>query len=345
MSKGFGIHGSTTSHGGTVMSTQSRSSQMGNLFLRAGDGFACPKCKTWSTLIKSNDHVIFDGKAVAYVGDQFTCGASLMPKQVHVVGDVGGGSSVSSARSNSQPSSSKQNSSSSLVADKKKEPCPPECIVETVSFNSTPGPYVISMEMWKKILEYEKFESKPYQPGDNTSGVTLAIGYDLGQQSAAQIKADLARFYTESQIARLLKAQGKKGAAAKALVPQLLDITITKEKGLHLATVLKTRYANQTLSIYPGALKLHPHCQGVLLSLVFNRGPALSDPKSGLTRKHMRQIKEALDTNSPDKVPDILRDMSKLWNKKGPQGNSGVGKRRRDEADIFEKGLKCDCYE
>ncbi|TQR64452.1 PAAR domain-containing protein [Acinetobacter sp. RF14B] len=89
MSKGFGIHGSATSHGGTVLSTQSRSSQMGNLFLRAGDGFSCPKCKTWSTLIKSNDHVVFNGKAVAYVGDKFTCGANLMPRQVHVIGTSG----------------------------------------------------------------------------------------------------------------------------------------------------------------------------------------------------------------------------------------------------------------
>lgn len=37
--------------------------------------------------------------------------------------------------------------------------------------------------------------------------------------------------------------------------------------------------------------------------------------------------------------------MSKLWNKTGPKGNSGVGKRRREEANIFEKGLKCACYE
>lgn len=103
MSKGFGIHGSTTDHGGVVLSTQSRSSQMGNLFLRAGDGFACPRCKTWSTLIKSHDHVIFDGKAVAYVGDKFTCGATLMPKQVHVVGTNGGGSaSVSNIQATSQ---------------------------------------------------------------------------------------------------------------------------------------------------------------------------------------------------------------------------------------------------
>lgn len=110
MSKGFGIHGSTTSHGGTVISTQSRSSQMGNLFLRAGDGFACPKCKTWSTLIKSNDHVIFDGKAVAYVGDRFTCGATLMPKQVHVVG-ISGSSLGSSLISNFKPTTSQQNNS------------------------------------------------------------------------------------------------------------------------------------------------------------------------------------------------------------------------------------------
>ncbi|MEX5381251.1 PAAR domain-containing protein [Acinetobacter towneri] len=59
---------------------------MGIAFLRAGDGFSCPKCKMWSTLIKSQDHVILDGKAVAYVGDHFTCGATLIPKQAHVVG-------------------------------------------------------------------------------------------------------------------------------------------------------------------------------------------------------------------------------------------------------------------
>ena len=58
----------------------------------------------------------------------------------------------------------------------------------------------------------------------------------------------------------------------------------------------------------------------------------------------MRQIKEALDASTPEKIPDIFRDMSKLWNKTRPKGNSGVGKRGRDEADIFEKGVKCDCY-
>ena len=89
MAKGFAIHNAPTDHGGFIPATQSRDSQMGNNFVRAGDGHFCPKCKVWSTIIKSHDHVIIDGKAVAYVGDQLTCGARIQPQQTHVVGDSG----------------------------------------------------------------------------------------------------------------------------------------------------------------------------------------------------------------------------------------------------------------
>ena len=92
MAKGFAIHNAPTDHGGFIPSTQVRSSQQGNLFVRAGDGHFCPLCKTWSTVIKSHDHVIFDGKAVAYAGDKLTCGAKLLPQQSHVVGDSGSSS-------------------------------------------------------------------------------------------------------------------------------------------------------------------------------------------------------------------------------------------------------------
>lgn len=96
MSKGFAIHNAITDHGGVVPSTQMISSQMGNLFVRAGDGHVCPKCRCWSTVIKSHDHVIFDGKPVAYVGDKLSCGATLLPQQSHVVGESGSPYSSSS---------------------------------------------------------------------------------------------------------------------------------------------------------------------------------------------------------------------------------------------------------
>ncbi|CAG67034.1 MULTISPECIES: PAAR domain-containing protein [Acinetobacter] len=89
MAKGFAIHNAPTNHGGIIPSTQVRGSQQGNLFVRAGDGHFCPKCKCWSTVIKSHDHVIMDGKPVAYAGDKLTCGATIQPQQSHVVGDSG----------------------------------------------------------------------------------------------------------------------------------------------------------------------------------------------------------------------------------------------------------------
>jgi uncharacterized Zn-binding protein involved in type VI secretion len=81
MAKGFSIHNAPTNHGGIIPSTQVRSSQQGNLFIRAGDGHFCPKCKCWSTVIKSHDHVIMDGRPVAFAGDQLTCGATIQPQQ------------------------------------------------------------------------------------------------------------------------------------------------------------------------------------------------------------------------------------------------------------------------
>ena len=99
MAKGFAIHNSMTNHGGIIQATQQRTSQMGNLFLRAGDGHFCPKCKCWSEIVKSHDHIIMDGKAVAYVDDLLTCGAKILPKQDHVVGTSQGENYRSSSSS------------------------------------------------------------------------------------------------------------------------------------------------------------------------------------------------------------------------------------------------------
>ena len=118
MAKGFAIHNAPTDHGGMIPSTQMRSTQMGNLFVRAGDGHFCPKCKCWSTVVKSHDHIIFDDKAVAYVGDQLTCGAMILPQQNHVVGDSGG--AATSAISNLQSTSRQQNQTNSFTQDEGK---------------------------------------------------------------------------------------------------------------------------------------------------------------------------------------------------------------------------------
>ncbi|MCH4245171.1 PAAR domain-containing protein [Acinetobacter gerneri] len=118
--KAMGVDGSTTSHGGIVKATQSTTKTDGKPWLRESDGFACPKCKTWSTLIRNNTTVSVHGKKAAVVGDKFTCGATLEQAQSYTW--VGSGSEAVAASSISglQSTTSSQNTNSNLVGDKDK---------------------------------------------------------------------------------------------------------------------------------------------------------------------------------------------------------------------------------
>ena len=129
---------------------------------------------------------------------------------------------------------------------------------------------------------------------------------------------------------------GKKQEMAKALLAGVSDITISKEKALILASRMKARYAQTVVNVYPEAIRLHPHCQGALLSLVINRGNSLK----GDHRLEMKQIQDDLKGASQDLIPSRFRSMKRVWEGKG---QSGLIKRREDEAVFFERGLKCNC--
>ena len=115
------------------------------------------------------------------------------------------------------------------------------------------------------------------------------------------------------------------------------DITITKENAKRLAIVVKRRYAESVVSIYPEILKYHPHCQGSLLSLVYNRGSSLK----GSSRQEMKDIQKSLEEDNASVVPSLIRSMKRLWNS---SSNRGLVTRRENEAKWFEKGVKCDCF-
>lgn len=77
MSKAIAVEGATTSHGGVIKATQNKSSTDGCYWLREDDGFLCPKCGVWSSIIRSNTFINVHGKYVAMVGDKLTCGAVI----------------------------------------------------------------------------------------------------------------------------------------------------------------------------------------------------------------------------------------------------------------------------
>jgi GH24 family phage-related lysozyme (muramidase) len=219
--------------------------------------------------------------------------------------------------------------------------CPKECIVETYKLESATGSLVVSKESFEFILEAEGYSEHPYVPA-GASGVTIGYGYDLGQQTEAQVRHDLAQLYSQSDIECLINAVGKYGDQARNILSAVSHVSISKEKSIALAVKMKKRYAQLVIEAYPGATSLHPHCQGALLSLVVNRGNSFTRPNVE-SRLEMKQISDDLLSLSPEIIPSRLRSMKRLW--EGKAGLAGLITRRENEAKIFERGLKCDCWD
>ena len=134
---------------------------------------------------------------------------------------------------------------------------------------------------------------------------------------------------------------GEKGDSARGVLSSVANISIDRESASKLAVIMKKRYANDVVSIYPKALELHPHCQGALLSLVINRGRSLVEREGQVSRLEMRQIKDDFYSGNTHFIPSRLEAMQKYWTS---NSNRGVGIRRVEEAEYFRRGLECKCW-
>lgn len=220
--------------------------------------------------------------------------------------------------------------------------CPMVCKTEVVEFQTTEGTFRVSKEAFDFVLSSEGYEDHPYVPsGDQTSGVTIGYGYDLGQQPKATITTDLNGVFSPAEIARLKEASGRHGDLARQLQPSLADIQVSRDMAMRLAIVMKRRFAQYTVDAFPGATELHPHCQGALLSLVINRGPGLEDKPNQKTRVHMKAIRNDISSANLTDVPVQWRAMKSLW---AGTGQDGLLTRREKESVLFEKGMNCNCW-
>jgi GH24 family phage-related lysozyme (muramidase) len=220
--------------------------------------------------------------------------------------------------------------------------CPQQCKTDVYTYTTSEGDFVISTRSFELILASEGYKDHPYvPPNDQSSGVTVGYGYDLGQQSSATITNDLQGLFADATISRLTRASGVHGDAARAMAPSFGDIYVSRDAALQLAMRMKRRFAQQTVDAFPGVTRLHPHCQGALLSLIVNRGPGLQDKPHQLTRKHMRAIRKDVSSGNLQDVVAQFRDMKSLWN---PAAQRGLLIRRDKEADLFEDGANCTCW-
>lgn len=173
---------------------------------------------------------------------------------------------------------------------------------------------------------YEKKLRRPTWPGGE-SGVTIGIGYDIGVTSAKQIDSDWRGVLADSEVDRLLTAQGITGAPAKTLTATLSDIVVpfdTAQTVFYRSTA--PQFARRTLDVYPGVDKLPADAQAMILSLVYNRGASLS----GARRRHMAALKPLIAKGDLDEIAEQFELMMVLW-----PDLPGLRTRRRKEAEMI----------
>ncbi len=192
---------------------------------------------------------------------------------------------------------------------------------------------LISFEVGGKDF-YEAHCRRPVVPaaGVTGSGVTIGIGYDLGEQSAERFRKDWGSFLGPATWTTLAGVCGLKGEPAERALRTLGDMAIEWEVALDqfLGCTVPRMWA-ETAAAFPG-VEQGPQCvREALLSLVFNRGPGME----GASRLEMRTIRTLVEGREWALIPAQIRAMKRLWT-----GVAGLRDRREAEARHIEDGLK-----
>ncbi len=181
---------------------------------------------------------------------------------------------------------------------------------------------------------YNKVYQHPEWPG-GASGVTVALGYDLGYATAAKIAADFGGKVPDPALHAMISCAGITGTAAyrkmlavksAIVVPWsvALDVFLKRDMPQWIATI---EHVLENTNL------LGPTCRGVLVSLAYNRGASFHTP--GDRCREMRAIAADMQGKNFKDIPNQFRSMARLW-----PASSGVHKRRFREAALFEKGLR-----
>lgn len=173
---------------------------------------------------------------------------------------------------------------------------------------------------------YEKLLKRPTWPGGE-SGCTIGIGYDLGYTPRDRFRADWHALPDEHRD-RLGATIGVKGLRARERCKEVSDIVIPWPMALEVferATI--PFWVRQTQLAFPGSDSLPWDAFSALVSLVFNRGPAMD----GDRRREMREIRQAVTDHDLARIAKMLRGMKRLWPKV-----AGLRRRRDAEAALVE---------
>lgn len=183
---------------------------------------------------------------------------------------------------------------------------------------------------------YDEIYSKPTVPPED-SGVTIGIGYDLGQVSMDTFLQDWGPYLPRDQTELLATCIGLRRGSARAALRRVGHVVIPFEVAEQVFLKRSLPGAmNETVNTFPGSENLHPDIFGALVSLVYNRGGGLKDSPGSNRRAEMRALRELILAGNVGAIPAKFREMKRIW----AGGKSrGLLRRREDEARLVETAL------
>ncbi len=190
---------------------------------------------------------------------------------------------------------------------------------------------IVAEEVSSKAY-YEKHYRGFEWPG-GASGPTVGIGYDCAYCTRAEIAKDWAGLISESAIATLQTAAGRKGNEGRAFVAANgRSVTIPWDAAIgEFRDRELPKWQKRLDKAVPNTDMLSPDSYGALLSIAYNRGVGVF-LNAGDRYREGRVIRFLMENKQFDKIPAQIRSMKRLW-------NNGLVARREREAKLFERGL------
>jgi hypothetical protein len=188
---------------------------------------------------------------------------------------------------------------------------------------------------------YAKEFQHPTLPGAD-SGITVGVGYDLGQESIQQIVTDWSDYLPDEVVVRLCAVAGLRGQNAREALPGVVDIVVPYEAASAVFGKRSLpRFTDGTIKAMPKAAELPDDSLGALVSISYNRGFGgwtMTDNR----HFEMAAIASSIEAGNLGVIPSLIRRMKRLW--RDAEGNAlpgcaGLLTRRDDEAQLFQDGL------
>lgn len=185
--------------------------------------------------------------------------------------------------------------------------------------------------------QYDAIYTRPHWPGNEDSGLTIGIGYDLRFAKSwfeGDWKMRLAALPVRDAYERLLAYVGKGGS--RDAVRATRDISIPWDDAIAVFRLRRLpSFIEDARRAFPGVDALGPHVWGALTSLVYNCGTGTRNKP--LKEKAYNAIRAAVTAKNIQGVADGLRMMKAFHTAATPKVARGLHRRRDAEAELVLK--------